>query len=417
MLRGGACFPFSFSPQRFTVNIKKIQRVLAPLLQPLAYPYAFIARRRRQFYTQGVKKSIKPRSITISVGNIAAGGTGKTPLTSWLLEWACSFEYQAVVLTRGYGGKTGGCPVIVSAGTNPAQCGDEPLLLARKHPEATIIAFPKRRASIQLAERFLTPDLVVLDDGMQHLAIQRDIDFVVLKENDLKEGWNKVIPAGEWREDVSALEVADAFFIKANPRKFTELRPTLLDRLGAFKKPIFSFEMVVSGLARVRGFSADGQGGALSTGFPQGDKGLVKDEKGKSSKSAKSVEDGSYIPVSAVHNLGDYILVSGVGEPKQVIETVTALLGKGPTQSFCYPDHHGFSTNDIAHIESYNLPVVCTEKDAVKLEQFILSVPYYALDVSVRFGERCLTEMNFEEWVQSTYSDLRQKQTEMKTTR
>lgn len=392
------------------MNIKKIQRVLAPLLQPLAYPYAFIARRRRQFYTQGVKKSIKPRSITISVGNIAAGGTGKTPLTSWILDWARCSEYQTVVLTRGYGGKTGSCPVIVSAGTNPGQCGDEPLLLARKHPEATVIAFPKRRVSIQLAERFLTPDLVVLDDGMQHLAIQRDIDFVVLKENDLRAGWNKVIPAGEWREDVSALAVADAFFIKANHQKFTELRPALLERLEAFDKPIFSFEMVVSGLARIDGFSPDGKGSVSATPLPQEVKAVFKDKELQCSVSTQVAKDGSYIPASQLHDFGDYILVSGVGEPKQVIETVTALLGKAPAQSFCYPDHHSFSTNDIANIESHNLPVVCTEKDAVKLEQFILSVPYYALDVSVEFGERCLTALSFDQWIQNTYDALRQKQ-------
>ena len=123
-----------------------------------------------------------------------------------------------------------------------------------------------------------------------------------------------------------------------------------------------------------------------------------------------NVQDDNYIPSSAVGSLGDYILVSGVGEPKQVIETVTAFFGKAPAQSFCYPDHHSFSTNDIANIESHNLPVVCTEKDAVKLEQFILSVPYYALDVSIRFGESCLTTVSFEEWMQNTYVELLQKQ-------
>lgn len=382
------------------MNIKKIQRVLAPILRPLAYPYAYVTRTRRQRYLAGRNRSYRPKGTTISVGNIAAGGTGKTPLTGWILDWAERHRRTAVVLTRGYGGKTGTYPVVVTPHTSASQCGDEPLLLARSYPSATIIAFPKRHVSMALAEKFFVPDLVVLDDGMQHLAIQRDMDFIVLKENDLRDGWNKVIPAGEWREDMSALTVADAFFIKATAEQFSELCPLLIERLAKFEKPVFSFALEVVGLQRMRSVLSDSRAES-TTLITVGTTPPLDVE-----PSATSCALPTFVAPCDFSTFGEYVLVTGVGEPGQVVETAVGCIGRVPAKVYHFGDHHAYSARDMQQIQSHGLPVICTEKDAVKLEQFSFSVPFYSLDVSVVFGERLLSALPFEEWLDAQYREL-----------
>jgi len=187
------------------------------------------------------------------VGNIGWGGSGKTPLCGHILRWAGKREEHGVVLTRGYRAKPGRLPFLVTPGADPAQAGDEPLMLAKTHRLARIVVDPKRvRAGAWACERF-DPDFVLLDDGFQHLPVARDMDLVLLTPQDLLEGWGRVCPVGTWREGESALASASAFLIKVVPGKQPGLAQAIEKRLLPLGKPVFTFALKPKGLAASSG--------------------------------------------------------------------------------------------------------------------------------------------------------------------
>ena len=142
------------------------------------------------------------------MGNISWGGTGKTPVVGWLLGWAAQKKLKAVVLSRGYKGKPPALPFLVEACGSPLESGDEPLMLAKLFPGASVLVDPVRSRAVRFAEKTLSPGLFVLDDGFQHLGVSRDLNILLLTPDDLGAGWNRVIPGGTWRENSGAL--ADA---------------------------------------------------------------------------------------------------------------------------------------------------------------------------------------------------------------
>lgn len=308
---------------------------ISPVLRPLGFPYSFLMRQRRAMYRSGWLSGYSPSCPCVSVGNIAWGGTGKTPLTGWLLAWAEKRGIKAVVLSRGYGGKPGPRPLLVRADTPVEQSGDEPLLLARAFPSASVVVFPHRSEAARFAENHLSPDILILDDGMQHLRVRRDADLVLLRPEDLSEDWNRVIPSGLWREGASALSSASAFAIKADEKKFASVDSAARERLASYGKPLFSFSLMPVGLKPL---------------FP---------------------EKGSEMLSPEIYRKTPYILLSGVGNPCGVEETARTLLGREPVQHFDFDDHHRYSTVEIQallKIAGVPLPLVCTAKDAVKLE-------------------------------------------------
>lgn len=338
-----------------------IQRRLWPLLHLPGIAYGLALAVRRKAYEKGMTESYRPGVPVVSVGNIAWGGTGKTPLVEYLLSWAEEKKLQAAVLTRGYKAEPPGPHHVCSADDDPQACGDEPLMLARKHPEASVIVDPLRKRSAAWAEEALAPDVFFLDDGFQHLAVQRDIDLVLLRPEDLDDQWNRIIPAGSWREDKSALSRASAFLIKTDAAGFAELEGGLRSRLEAYGKPVFSFYLEPKGLRK-----------------PNDD---------------------------ALHQgLGGepYILVSAVGDPEGPKKTAEAFLGRSPEAVLGYPDHHDFQAVDFEHIKEVLerrgvSNVICTAKDAVKLGGFSLE-SLWVLEVGVAFGPKLFTDATFPEW-------------------
>ncbi len=162
---------------------------------------------RTKLYLNGYKRRDLPPLYTISVGNIACGGTGKTPFVIWL---ANMFRGQKVaILTRGYRSQAArsATPHIVSAASSPKEVGDEACLLARKIPDALVIVGKDRVQSAKLAKE-AHAEIIILDDGMQHLKIQRDFEIVVLDaENPF--GYGYLLPRGLLREPPSSLKRAD----------------------------------------------------------------------------------------------------------------------------------------------------------------------------------------------------------------
>ncbi len=351
------------------------QQRLKPLLSPLGGLYTYLAALRRTLWERGPLPRYRPACPCVSVGNICWGGSGKTPLTGWLMDWAVRRGIRPVLLTRGYKADLSIVPVHVNPHHTARDVGDEPLMLARACPEGDVVVDPRRSRAAAYAERSLHPGLLLLDDGFQHLAVERDVDLVLLRPADVLEQWDRVLPAGSWREGRSALSRAHAFLIKVDPERMHELTPVLQERLAGFERPVFSFSLRPTGLFRV----------------------------------------GDTAELTA-ETFGDrpYVLVSGVGDPQQVEETVRTYLGRSPEKHFVFPDHHHFLFRDAAGIAALNLPVICTDKDAVKLRHVPVA-DLWSLRVEVSFGPWLWCGTGFPDWWETRRQELAERYGVMST--
>ena len=172
--------------------------VFTLLLSPLAALFAAASWLRRLAYRRGWLTSVAVGVPVIIVGNITAGGSGKTPLVIWLVDWLQSRGYRPGVVSRGYGGTNRGC-VEVQPDSPPARVGDEPLLIRIKTGAPVVVGRDRVAAARILLERHPGVDVIVSDDGLQHYRLQRDIELAVIDAaTGLGNGWP--LPAGPLRE-------------------------------------------------------------------------------------------------------------------------------------------------------------------------------------------------------------------------
>ncbi len=353
-------------------SLPVLQKALSPLLWPLGKAYALAMRMRERRWLEGGERW-RPPAPCISVGNISMGGSGKTPLCDWLLGWATGRGLAPVVLTRGYKAKPPHLPYVVELDSRPEQSGDEPLLLAQAHPGARVVVDPVRRRSGAYAWERFHPDLFLLDDGFQHLAVRRDLDLVLLHPQDLTTGWNRVFPAGMWREGKAALARASAFCIKASSTAVATLRPAIEQRLADLGKPVFPFEIVPQAMVNL----TDGERFADLGGRP-------------------------------------FLLATGVGAPGQVADTALAYLGRAPAEVMAFPDHHAFTASDVRSIlgraRDLSCPrVLITPKDAVKLRG-IATPEFVTFELSLAFGPGLFSTQTLPQFIEhfwnSRHSDV-----------
>lgn len=189
-----------------------VESFLLILLIPLAMLYGSVNRLRNCFYDLGIKRSYQSTIPVVSVGNITAGGTGKTPVVDFLVKYFLNNGKRPVVISRGYGGSFSGHVGIVSdkegVQMDASLAGDEPVLLARRNPGCPVLIAKKRADGVKFAERESLADLVILDDGFQHRALKRDVDIVLLDARyPLGNGYP--LPAGNLREFKAGLKRAD----------------------------------------------------------------------------------------------------------------------------------------------------------------------------------------------------------------
>lgn len=180
------------------------------LLRPLSTVYGLVSRVRHYLYQQQILKSYRAPVPVMIIGNITVGGSGKTPLIIELVHFLQYFGLNVAVISRGYGGQ-GPFPHLVLAQDLPSIVGDEPALIVQQTGVLMAVG-PDRRAAIELllqqAEQQGKPlDLILSDDGLQHLALQRDIEWIVL-DVDRGLGNQQLLPAGYLREPVKRLETA-----------------------------------------------------------------------------------------------------------------------------------------------------------------------------------------------------------------
>lgn len=206
---------------------KKIERVITGdrrngcdgfvlILSMASKVYGGAVKLRRIFYKNGILISKRLSCPIISIGNITVGGTGKTPMTIYVAQVLKKLGYRVAIISRGYKGKAEKIGGIVSNGKEllmtPENAGDEPYLMANKLKDVPVIVGKNRFNAGRLAIEKFDPEVIVLDDGFQHLMLQRDFDMVLL---DYRRpfGNGHLLPRGVMREPVSALLYADAIIL------------------------------------------------------------------------------------------------------------------------------------------------------------------------------------------------------------
>ncbi len=272
----------------------------------------------------------------VSVGNLTVGGTGKTPLIGHFLQWASEQNLKVGVVSRGYGARFEGCQV-VRAGEPPV-FGDEPQMLANQFPGVPIYVDPDRvRAASRLVEDH-SVDLLLADDGFQHLRLKRDLDLVVMDALEPADHY-KVLPWGRARENLTALARASHIVVTKVNLVTEEVRQglKLVLHRQAPGVPVVEAHLVFSGLFPMLG-----------------------------APSARAVA----LPLAGQKVLA----VSGIGRPQsfaKLLEEQNVNL----VEQIIFADHHNYSLKDVKRIgaEAQRLgceAVVVTAKDAVKLQNF-----------------------------------------------
>ena len=187
---------------------------LTYLFYPLHIILLLLVKSRKYFYNKGLLTSYKADVPVIIVGNITAGGTGKSPLVVHLARQMSEQGYRVGILSRGYGGKSASYPLEVEKQSSSLVVGDEPLMI-KQRVDAVVVVDPVRsRGAICLVENH-NCDLIICDDGLQHYALQRDIEILVM-DGERKFGNSLLMPFGPLREPASRVQEVDALVIN-NP--------------------------------------------------------------------------------------------------------------------------------------------------------------------------------------------------------
>ena len=184
------------------MKIGSIIKFFQAILIPIGFLYGLILQIRNWLYDWGIFKSESFGVPIISVGNITAGGTGKTPFTIFLAGQLAGQFKKIAIVSRGYGRKTNGTQLVAADGQiylSAEEAGDEPYQIARTISEVVVIVSEKRAAGIHLAVNKFQADLIILDDAFQHRSVKRDIDILLINALEPWQG-NFPIPAGTLRE-------------------------------------------------------------------------------------------------------------------------------------------------------------------------------------------------------------------------
>ena len=305
---------------------------IARLLWPASLAFGLVVFFRRLFFRLHVFKSHDAGIPVIVVGNLTAGGSGKTPRVLRIAEILKEHHWKPGIVSRGYGGSAQQARE-ANIASDPAEVGDEPILLARRSGCPVWVAPDRVAACRALREQHPECNVIVTDDGLQHYALARNVEICVVDGRGFGNGF--MLPAGPLRDPAARLHSVDA--------------------------------VVTHGEAGVAGY-----GMAL-----EGDK-LVRFTDARDVRAAKSFAG------QRVH------AVAGIGDPKRFFLQLARFGLKVVPHPF--PDHHPFDAADFAFGDSD--PVVMTEKDAVKCKRFA-QAHYWVFPVSASLDpafERWLPE-------------------------
>ena len=329
--------------------------LMRAFLQLLSWPFAGLTRLRYQAYRLGLLPSQAVPATVISVGNLAAGGTGKTSLVLLLVR---AFQERGItvgIAARACGPVSVTGPVLVSDGRRvrltPREAGDEPYLLVKELPGVAMAVDQVKARAAQLLCREVAPAIIVVDDGMQHLRLRRSLDVVLL---DARQPFGNgfVLPRGLLREPPSALRRAGIIVLTRaqGVPGLEEVRRQLAQVAPGV--PVFTADLAMKGMHNFR------TGEQHPTSFLAGKRA---------------------------------VMLSGIGNPAAFEATVEECCPSF-TVRYRLPDHHAYTPQDMIVLrrlcaENQMDCVVTTAKDAVKLAD-VLDVPVPVLVLQVALAMR-----------------------------
>ena len=302
------------------------------LLTPVSLIYRLAVGLRRKAYRSGLLRRHRLPVPVVVVGNITVGGTGKTPLVAWLAGYLKKVGYHPGIVARGYKGKARHWPQQVRPDSDPRMVGDEAVLLAELSGCPVAVA-PRRPQAAQALIEHHDCDLILSDDGLQHYALLRDIEIVVI-DGIRRLGNEFCLPAGPLREPATRLTEVDLVVVN-----------------GLANKGEYPMRMKVTGARDIKGIEPDCE---------------LARFRGQS-----------------VHG------VAAIGHPERFFE----MLRQAGLQvvEHAFPDHHAFVQTDLAFGDDRAL--LMTAKDAVKCRYLPLANAWYVpvtIEMTPEFGTRLL---------------------------
>lgn len=327
------------------------RKTISWVLFPLTVWYAVGVWLRNMMFSLGLKRQVAPPVTTIGVGNLCAGGAGKTPMVEYLLR-KFSDQYETAFLSRGYRRKTTGF-VLDDGSHSPSRVGDEPAMIGYKFPNLTVAVCEKRVAGVErLLARDLPPQLVVLDDVFQHRYIKPTIN-ILLTEYDRPWFKDCIMPYGDLREFRSAYRRANIIVVTKAPQQIDPIeRHNFVARLKlkSYQKVFFSHVEY---------------------------------------RAPIPLMGGAPIPLSTI----DHVLaVTGIANPQPMLQYLATQCKTTPLQ---FADHHRFGASDIkrmrklfGQLEGSRKLILTTEKDAVRFRELkgtdlLAGLPIYSLPIEV----------------------------------
>lgn len=281
------------------------------LLTPFSVIYALVSGLNRCLYHWGWRRSYRAPVPVVVVGNLTVGGNGKTPVVIWLTDYLQKQGYHPAVVSRGYGGKAKSYPLIVDKTTLPEQAGDEPIVIYQRTGAPVAVA-PDRSAAVRsLLQYDPDIDVIITDDGLQHYALQRDTEIVVIDgERRFGNGW--WIPAGPMREHRNRLSTVDAVIVNGGTLAQSEISMQL--------RPAAAINLY------------DGQ---------------QKDPR----------------------QFTDAVAMAGIGYPPRFFSMLRQQ-GVKISHEVAFADHKAYSEAEVKSVAIPSKPLLMTEKDAVKCRHF-----------------------------------------------
>lgn len=340
------------------------------LLFPLSLVYGGIVWLRNWLFDKNIFKSASFNFPIICVGNIATGGTGKTPMTEYLIR-LLQKKYNTASLSRGYKRKTKGF-AIAEAGTTALEIGDEPMQFHNKYPGVTVSVGEERLVAIpQLLQDKPGTEVIILDDAFQHRTVKAGLNIVLTAFNNLFTR-DLMLPAGDLRDVRASMKRADIIIV-------TKCRAGITEKEKAA---------------------------------------ITKEIDPLPHQSVFFTEITYTTPYHLFNNLGSVIgpetnilLLCGIANPRPLKDYLEAKMNT--YDMLRYPDHHIFDMDDLndikkqfEKIKSSNKIILTTEKDAVRLvkfEQELKDFPVYVLPIehSFLFGEAPLFDKKIIDFVNS----------------
>ena len=317
---------------------------LVPLLLPVTGLFFLLSLVRRLAFSFGLLTSYKVDKPVVVVGNIGVGGNGKTPVVIHLVELAKKLGLKPGVISRGYGGSAEVYPYLLNKKSTSTQSGDEPILIYQRcHVPVVVGSDRVANAQLLIAQGC---DLIISDDGLQHYRLQRDLELIIIDGKRLF-GNGMLLPAGPLREGLWRLQHTD--LLVYNGSKPANLNPANLnpDNLNGVNDKSLLMALTASELIQVN----------------TGKKVLLND----------------FLNQWQVVNA-----IAGIGDPQRFFDTLQ-VLGFNLESQQGFVDHKKFIIDDFNQFKT-NLPLLMTEKDAVKCQTFAQDNWWY-LPVSAQFSE------------------------------